>query len=127
MKILLCEDYSSFAKMASEILSAASFPVTRVTVNGHTSLLAVRENDWDVVITDYDLGFGPNGDDVAAEALNADTPLVVLWSSVPRDYPGEVKQSSKDNPHFRLLEKSQTREVVRLLGKLKEQQDDDGA
>jgi len=108
MRILLCEDYPSFVEIATRALDGMGYQVAKVSTNGHEAMYAVaNEGPWDVVISDYDLGFGPTGDDVAAMALHEDVSTVVLWSSIRRDLPGEVRTSSRQDERFHLLEKNE--------------------
>jgi len=116
MRILLCEDYPSFAAIAEDEIADAGFRVGRTATNGHEAVYSVaNEGPWDVVVTDYDLGFGPDGDEVAARALSEGVETVVLWSAVKRDYPGEVRTSSKADPRFHLLEKHETEALKTIL------------
>jgi len=119
LKILLAEDYPSFADIACDVLAKSGYPVSHVATNGNAAMEALDESKyprWDAVITDWDLNYGPNGARVAERALGRDVPLVVLWSSIDRTldlaehYPG-----LDGSPGLHVLRKDALREAVALL------------
>ena len=117
MRLLLAEDYPGFAENVLALLGAKGIKVTQVATNGHVAAALVEGQEWDAVLTDYDLGSGPNGGEIAQLAIG-NVPLVILWSSIPR-YQDELPEGVFDAEGFWLLEKSDTRVVVHLLNKLK--------
>ena len=105
MDILLAEDYQGFADAATAMLELRGFKVSHVATNGHAAMDQIRARKWDAVITDYDLGFGPNGGEVALAALHEGVPLVILWSSVSRDVSELPDEKMVDAIGFHLMEK----------------------
>ena len=118
MRLLLCEDYHAFAEIALDALRGAGHKVSSVARNGHAAMDLVRAEDWDAVVTDYDLGWGPNGGQVAQAALHAGAPLVVLWSSIPRRKDELPDEKMAEALAFHMLEKSDIKRVVALLDEL---------
>jgi CheY-like chemotaxis protein len=127
MRILLVEDYPSFVEIAVRALSEKGFEVTEVATDGWSALTALDDGEFDALVTDYELGFGPNGGDVALDALSRGLPLVVLWSSIPRGADELPDENMMKASGFHLLEKSDVSKVAELLRKLREHLDDDGA
>jgi DNA-binding response OmpR family regulator len=116
LHILLVEDYMSFADAASDALKARGHAVSHVATNLHAALGALDETkygQWDAVITDFDLGNGSGGPEVARAALDAGVPLVVLWSAIPRDRDPGV--AALGGPNFLLLGKDDVDAVAEAL------------
>jgi DNA-binding response OmpR family regulator len=118
-RILLVEDYEGFADSVVRALGAYGFPVAQVAGTLHEAIDAIDDGAWDAVVTDWDLGNGHGGQEVAMAALNYNTPLVVLWSTVSRA--GEVDPGLEAEARFHLLEKSEMAPLMDLLNEIKEE------
>ena len=120
VKLLLVEDYHDFAEIASEQLEKAGYPVTYLATNGNAALNALDDEKYggfDAVITDFELGTGPDGGDVAKRALDEGTPLVILWSAVNRRLE-ELPEGTFGRDGFHLLRKDDIAEVLAALDEL---------
>jgi len=116
VEILLAEDYADFAEVVTAAFELRGLPIAKVATTGSEAIAAINLG-FDAVITDYDLGMGPTGADVARAAVVAGVPFVVLWSSVSRDY-ALRGDPLMDEPTFHLMEKPWAGERVDPISKI---------
>jgi two-component system chemotaxis response regulator CheY len=117
MRILLVEDYDGFAESATALLGSLGFKVTDRASTGFEAVELIANADYDAVVTDFEVP-GPTGDMISKVALSHDTPLVVLWSSIPRDR--EVAGTGlAEDERFHLLGKGEIRRLASLLADLR--------
>jgi DNA-binding response OmpR family regulator len=114
VRILLVEDRSDVADPVLHLMRRRGHEVEWAK-NGMEAEDKMDQG-WDLVVTDWDLGWGPNGAKVARRAVASNVPKVILWSGLNRERELLAQAPELlDDDDFHLLGKEQTRELFDLL------------
>lgn len=112
-KILIVEDDSSFSDLVTRYLERNGHVVVEVS-NAEAALAAMLGDEFDVVLTDFDLGnFSETGLKVIEDASSL-MPFhcrTILWSGILRDE--EVKHAAVQ-PNYNLV-KSDIDDVLKII------------
>lgn len=96
-RILVIDDTTYLLDAITSLLETAGWEVTAVT-NAKDAITAALD-DHDVVLSDWDLGFGqPTGGELV-EPIKTQLPdaRYIIWSGLDRDVPEGVEFFGKDN------------------------------
>ena len=100
LRVLVVEDEPSAREATARYLESRGYDVT-AAADGHSALAAAGENPPDIVVSDWRLGDGPDGAQVAREIRRRCGAVIVLATAYPIDELREVTRDLEVARYFR--------------------------